>query len=817
MKSEHSSIKGFVEEATSHLGAFYPLSNFIACNAIKGLEDIPFNQAMKEARELFGAKGFLSLPEYRAMFESGRIEPSDLDQAFKKFENKSEPRYTPPKCNLTLSETFDKITGSNLVGIINSQMTKWCAAYLDRTQAQWIPIQKKNLFSFWKELAIYDLSLLEHGIDNEVWANSVSSINGQADQVIKSILFDLGLSYEEFSSYLKQHVMQLPGFASYFKFLEENEVETNILTDYLAIRLHYESVLSKELAMKLYACSDLANTRRLLISQIEDNSEKKSKADDYSHVWQEAYELNYRNKLLSKLSVSKHFPQDNSDCQLVFCIDVRSEPIRREIEKQGSYSTFGFAGFFGMPMRLKELGSQVFLDLCPVLLKPDKNVFEACDSQSVTQKIGWLAMRASILQLKKKLKSSIAGTFGLVEMFGLSSCLPLVTKTLFPTFHQKVCKTLEHNLAGSNNTFLDLSRFSLQDKIDFAQGTVRGIGLTTFAKLIVLCGHHSSSLNNPFASSLDCGACGGNGGAFSARLASQILNDPEVRNGLLQKDIQIPEETIFIAAEHDTSTDLFTFFESDKELIGYETLLTQLKKDLLIAGESVRTKRVSMLPQSSLKNLNHALNRSCDWAQIAPEWGLAGNAAFIAAPRHITKGSDLEGRAFLHSYDYHNDTEKKILELIMTAPMVVAQWINIQYYLSTMDNNTFGSGSKVVHNVLGDFGIMRGTVSDLQIGLPLQSIKSPKGFGHEPMRLMSIIAAPTKAIDAVLEKHPEVRKLVSNNWIRLISLDPDSMHFQEAEDCGTWHDIKYSSKPVSGQKLYNPDKAPESQSLSTAF
>lgn len=817
MKSEHSCIKVFVEEATAHLGAFYPLSNFIACNAIKGLEDIPFNTAMKEAQELFGANGFLSLPEYRAMFESGRIEPSDLEQAFKKFENKSELKSTSKKSTLTLSETLDQINNSNLVGIINSQMAKWCAAYLDRTQAQWIPTQKKGFFSFWWELAVYDLSLVEHGVDGKVWANSTRSISTQPDRVVKAILLDLGLTHEEFAIYLKRHVMQLPGFASYFKYLEENEVEKNILIDYLAVRLHYEAILCRATAEKLYSCTDLANVRRLLIAQVDQSFPKKTNADDYSHVWQEAYELNYRNKLLSNLTLSKQSQPDTSDCQLVFCIDVRSEPIRREIEKLGFYSTFGFAGFFAMPMRLKEIGSQVFLDLCPVLLKPDKNVFEACESSFASRKIGWQALKASILQLKKKLKCNLAGTFGMVEMFGLSSCLPLVTKTLLPTFHQKVCKTLDHALAGTKSTFLDLSRFSLQDKIAFAEGAIRGIGLTTFAKLIVLCGHHSSSLNNPFASSLDCGACGGNGGAFSARLASQILNDPEVRNGLLQKDILIPEQTRFVAAEHDTSTDLFVFFDSDNEQNEHEALLVQLKTDLLKAGEAVRNQRTSTLPQSSLQKLNDAINRSCDWAQIAPEWGLAGNAAFIAAPRYITKGANLEGRTFLHSYDYDNDTEKKILELIMTAPMVVAQWINIQYYLSTMDNNAFGSGSKVVHNVLGDFAVMRGAISDLQIGLPLQSLRGPKGFGHEPMRLMSIIAAPTKAIDAVLEKHPEVRKLVSNNWIRLISLDPDSMQFQEAEDCGKWHDIKYSSKPVSGQKLCIPDQTPESQSLSTAF
>lgn len=40
-------------------------------------------------------------------------------------------------------------------------------------------------------------------------------------------------------------------------------------------------------------------------------------------------------------------------------------------------------------------------------------------------------------------------------------------------------------------------------------------------------------------------------------------------------------------------------------------------------------------------------------SNVLPEWGLAGNAAFIVAPQSRTLGLNIGGRAFMHSYDYH--------------------------------------------------------------------------------------------------------------------------------------------------------------------
>ncbi len=170
------------------------------------------------------------------------------------------------------------------------------------------------------------------------------------------------------------------------------------------------------------------------------------------------------------------------------------------------------------------------------------------------------------------------------------------------------------------------------------------------------------------------------------------------------------------------------------------------------------------------------LARSRDWSQVRPEWGLAGCAAFIAAPRAHTYGLDLGGRAFLHSYNWQQDNGFGVLELIMTAPMVVASWINLQYYASTVDNAHFGSGSKAIHNVVGRFGILSGNSGDLRTGLPVQSLHDGTKYQHQPLRLLVIICAPRERIERIYQEHELVANLVNNEWLSIVAWDGEERY-----------------------------------------
>ncbi|WP_281352717.1 putative inorganic carbon transporter subunit DabA [Skermanella pratensis] len=322
-------------------------------------------------------------------------------------------------------------------------------------------------------------------------------------------------------------------------------------------------------------------------------------------------------------------------------------------------------------------------------------------------------------------------------------------------------------VAGRQTGFTD------EQRVAMAEAVLRAMSLTEgFARLVMLTGHGSTTVNNPHASGLDCGACGGHTGEANARVAAAILNDPGVRAGLKGCGIAVPEDTWFLGCLHDTTTDEITIHDADEVPKSHAEDLEQLRRWLAQASALARMERSALLGLSPQAPGVHAsvIGRSRDWAQVRPEWGLAGNAAFIAAPRARTRGIDLGGRAFLHNYDWRKDTDFNVLTLIMTAPLVVASWINLQYYGSTVNNRAFGSGNKVLHNVTGTLGVLEGNAGDLKVGLPWQSVHDGTRFVHEPLRLNAFIEAPVQAIDEVIAKNETVRNLVDNAWIHLFAI-----------------------------------------------
>jgi hypothetical protein len=221
--------------------------------------------------------------------------------------------------------------------------------------------------------------------------------------------------------------------------------------------------------------------------------------------------------------------------------------------------------------------------------------------------------------------------------------------------------------------------------------------------------------------------------------------------------------------------------------------LDRLQEDLAAARAEAAAERVgTMNARVNTGRAGAALReterRAADWAEPRPEWGLAGNAAFIVGRRRLTQGLDLEGRAFLHSYDWTTDEDGTALENIMTGPLVVGEWINTQYYFSTVDNAAYGSGSKVTQNVVGKIGIVQGNGGDLMTGLPLQSLQIDDEHPyHRPLRLLSVVEAPTDRVDQILERHAALTQLFDNEWVRLTVLDPTQDHaFFHYRPGGSW-------------------------------
>jgi formate hydrogenlyase subunit 3/multisubunit Na+/H+ antiporter MnhD subunit len=444
---------------------------------------------------------------------------------------------------------------------------------------------------------------------------------------------------------------------------------------------------------------------------------------------------------------------------LVFCIDVRSEVLRRHLEATGPYRTVGFAGFFGMPVR-RECAGSTPTDRLPILLAPNATVREAPPARAGLTDVLHAGLRQAL--------DTPGSGFAAVDVAGLRGLLGSV-RVLAPSTGRlpaPVVRPLGLDLAGQPQL------------VDAAVGLVRAAGLhgPGTGRLVVLVGHGSTSTNNPAEAAFDCGACGGSRGAFNARVAAAVLATDEGRAALAAAGVPLPADTVVVAAEHDTALDRVRVLDPGAVPASHRDDLARLEGDLALAGAATAAERARLLPGAGSAGdaVRAVRTRALDPGEVRHEWGLAGNAFFVAAPRSLTRDLDLAGRSFLHDYEPSADPSGALLELILTAPVVVAHWINMQYVLSTADPERLGSGSKTAHNPVGGIGVLAGAGGDLRTGLAEQSVRHLGRPVLDPTRLCVVVHAARADVDAVLEAHPDVLALVTGGWLTLHVHEPGS-------------------------------------------
>jgi uncharacterized protein YbcC (UPF0753/DUF2309 family) len=806
--AEDNTLHDAIASAVDSIAPSWPLDRMIAVNPYWGRIQQPFQEVAAALANMAGSPMTLPLDYYRAVWRKGEISTDDLHKALAETGSQltveqviagldqAQAAATPrPLLSDVLDRQRDLQREPAWCDSITHQVSQFCAAYFDRDQADWHPDQTGRLYASWRNTLGSDhsirLLMRTAGIPARASALAVDP-----ERQIAAALEQLGMPAEQWNSYLQAVLMRVSGWAAWCAYQRwqarlEGSDDHN-LVDLLAIRLSWEALLDdgKRGADSSWAAWQADWNPRQPVGD---------KAMQILHICQRAQEIAYQRQLRDRLlSPPAAEVAVAPAVQAAFCIDVRSEVLRRHLEAQSpDIQTLGFAGFFGLPISYAPLGTAARRPQLPGLLAPALDITDSTGSAAADEKITADRTRNLRGMLGWKTFESVPlSAFTLVEALGLGYLGKLVKRSL-PTgapLSSEDSLGLNASQAKAVRPTLDAAKADgVAGQADIAASILAGMGLgERYARLVLLIGHGSQNRNNPHRAGLDCGACCGQTGEVNARALAGLLNSPAVRRQLRDRHIHIPDSTWFVAGLHNTTTDEVVLFDLDGLPASHAPDLEWINSKLEAAGQGARQERAPALgldasaaePGALLRKVRE---RAEDWAQTRPEWGLANNASFVVARRVRTRCVDLQGRSFLHDYDYRKDADGSLLELIMTAPMIVTNWINMQYFASTVDNKRYGSGNKTLHNVVdGRIGVFEGNGGDLRIGLPWQSLHDGARWLHTPLRLTVVIEAPREAIDRVIAKHATVKQLVENRWLYLARLDTDHMEMYREGTWETW-------------------------------
>ncbi len=800
-RATSSALWPVIDAACARIAPTWPLDRFIAVNPYWGHLERPIASASAHIAALASSPMLMPRSWYFEQWQAGRVKKADLQAAIDAAGAACTVDELVSHLSVPMALTAHLPLAPDLVDAhrdthhhmswrdyITHHVSQGCAAYFDQGQAAWGPQRDGGLYASWRRQSEHDFgpAML---MGYQGFSQRLRKLPTDPVALIDAAVIALRIPAQACEDYFTALLMSLNGWSSWCAYQRWQarlaKGDDDHIVHMLAIRLAWEWLL--------HDGSPTANVAQGLATawrSAERVVSHAQAAQSCDWLWQAALEHAYQGPVTKGLMAGvpePHALEPKLAVQAVFCIDVRSEVYRRALEAASAdrVQTMGFAGFFALFIEYQPLGSEMVRPQLPGLLHPALCITDECDARDHGQEQALAQRRKKSLLWRQQwqtFRSGAGSAFSFVEAFGLLYAGKLLKSRLGG----------EQDAAPVEQSGLPVDRRAtlrprlptsggpdIEARVNMAATALGAMGLTTgYARVVLLAGHGSTSANNPHAAGLDCGACGGQSGEVNARTLAALLNDPAVRKGLRQRGLDVPDSTIFVSSLHNTTTDEMRLFDADLVPASHTQDLDILRQWLVDAGQRTRTERAALLGLADMVGSHSALqssikSRTSDWAQVRPEWGLANCATFIVAPRSRCRHMNLGGRSFLHDYRWERDPGFKVLEVIMTAPMVVTHWINMQYYASTVDNKLYGSGDKVLHNVVGgNVGVFEGNGGDLRIGLPTQSLHDGERFVHTPLRLSVFIEAPRNEIDRIIEAHALVKQLVDHEWLYLFHIEP---------------------------------------------
>ncbi|HPQ09236.1 MAG TPA: DUF2309 domain-containing protein [Bacteroidia bacterium] len=792
-----SNISIFDEEKTIHhlkhfLPSQAPLKDFVHHNLLHFYQHLPFHTALYKASKIFGFKTYLSLKEYRELFQSGQIDENVLEKTIIQHKGEKDLHYWK---DALLNKSYEiYFTGRigkvmhlwkdyykvNITKYIQPNLFRIISAYLD---------QGISLVEF----PYKDAGLLEN--IREVESKSLSSYffnkKGRACQWLlqnkhldlKYLLTVLVGNEEWFEDYLFDISYEHPGWSGIVNVLEDHpeyllHPRKISLKEFLILELLFQIDYLDHKLKDWQPLSKKAKFPEKHYFEIEEYDE----AFEVLKLWQESYEWTYYYKVLSGIqqyyspTAIKEF---KPKFQTINCIDDREESIRRYIEAlEPEAQTFGTAGFFNMDFYFQPEFSNYYSKVAPANANPKHIVLEKNAQKNLDTDFSLNQQSHSLF--RGWLISQVTGYWAAIKLFHHifkphDNPASISARKHIDESAQLIYERPSNHQQKINNLYLGFTKLEAAEKIEML---LKSIGLIkTFSPIVYIIGHGAGSTNNPYYAAYDCGACSGKPGSANARVACKFLNDKTVREILSQKGIVIPDETVFIPGLHDTTSDEFYFYDlnllDESQIKLHQENVKVFNKALDLNAKERARRFVTRSNKKTPEEIHEMIKlREFSLFEPRPEYNHATNAVCIVGRRSISKKLFLDRRSFLNSYNYLKDKNGDYLLSVLKPVAVVCGGINLEYYFSRVDNQKLGAGSKLPHNVYGLIGVANGAEGDLRYGLPQQMVEI-----HDPIRLLLIVEHYPDIILKTLEKSAETKEWFDNQWIHLVALHPDESKF----------------------------------------